>query len=817
MKLIKDVLIISFIQLLFVSVLSASSISGKVTIDSPTGVVAAEGAEVFAFSSTGNDSLGFTTTTNQEGIYTLNNLPAGNYALVAQGRNLYGEFNNIVVLGENEDIVDIDIALFDGDFSHYDNLISGVVKNAVTSNTISDVTIELVKGSSDSLGSVYGISLEDGTFEIVDIEPGTYTLYAYTYGLFSKYTHSSVIEITEDSKITGLEIKLTPFATDGSLAGKVLNSTTSTPIENVEISLFGITNWSPTDSLGTSVKTDENGKYRIDNLLPGAYWYYTTVEGYESMWGEIEVNGATTLDLLLKQLVSGIVEGVVLDEDGNPVPDTFIDFIPASPNNFNYNYATTNAEGKYSVEVGVGDYYVSCYIGNDSLQNNQQTPYLPVQIFYKNALTIEDATTIEVKENKTLTDISFTLPSMKEIKVVVTGSVKDDNGNAIEGASVEAWIVDDYYHICKDSTDMDNVVKTDSDGNYSLTISQKSYGAISIALLSYKEGFAVEYYNEKSDWYLAEAIKVSESGTQANINFTLSEKSQIYNNSISGTVTDEDGSGLSDVFVTAFSADGFGWEETTTDDEGNYTISNLEENDYIVSFFSMNSYIPELYNDVLTWEEATSVNANGDIAGIDAVLAKGDVGNWDSSRVVIGNISDVVGNPLPNVTVILNNKDGKAIAAARTDAKGNYRSATKSKLIGEAVVSRVGYESTVKSFDKYSPVANTVILNVSLKKTVTDVKNPSLATIPSEFTMQQNYPNPFNPTTVINFSLPTAQNVKLEVFNLLGENVATLLNKPMGAGNHKYEFDASNFNSGLYLYRISAGSFVDVKKMMLLK
>ncbi len=85
------------------------------------------------------------------------------------------------------------------------------------------------------------------------------------------------------------------------------------------------------------------------------------------------------------------------------------------------------------------------------------------------------------------------------------------------------------------------------------------------------------------------------------------------------------------------------------------------------------------------------------------------------------------------------------------------------------------------------------------------------------FQLFSNYPNPFNPTTVISFSLPSSQNVKLEVFNLLGENVATLLNKPMSAGNHKYEFDASNFNSGLYLYRISAGSFVDVKKMMLLK
>ncbi len=80
-----------------------------------------------------------------------------------------------------------------------------------------------------------------------------------------------------------------------------------------------------------------------------------------------------------------------------------------------------------------------------------------------------------------------------------------------------------------------------------------------------------------------------------------------------------------------------------------------------------------------------------------------------------------------------------------------------------------------------------------------------------------NYPNPFNPTTVINFSLPTSQNIKIEVFNVLGEKVSTLINKPMSAGIHKYEFNASKLNSGLYLYRLTAENFVQVKKMMLLK
>ena len=93
------------------------------------------------------------------------------------------------------------------------------------------------------------------------------------------------------------------------------------------------------------------------------------------------------------------------------------------------------------------------------------------------------------------------------------------------------------------------------------------------------------------------------------------------------------------------------------------------------------------------------------------------------------------------------------------------------------------------------------------------------------FKLSQNYPNPFNPSTKIEFSLPQKAQVKLVIYNSLGEEVVTLLNKEMNAGYHSVKFDASNLTSGIYLYRISASetstgsaqSFVDVKKMLLLK
>jgi hypothetical protein len=89
--------------------------------------------------------------------------------------------------------------------------------------------------------------------------------------------------------------------------------------------------------------------------------------------------------------------------------------------------------------------------------------------------------------------------------------------------------------------------------------------------------------------------------------------------------------------------------------------------------------------------------------------------------------------------------------------------------------------------------------------------------IPTEFSMYQNFPNPFNPETVIRFDLPEESFVNLSVYNLIGEKVATLINEKMNQGRYTQNFNAGNLPSGVYVYRLSAGSSVQVKKMVLMK
>ncbi len=89
--------------------------------------------------------------------------------------------------------------------------------------------------------------------------------------------------------------------------------------------------------------------------------------------------------------------------------------------------------------------------------------------------------------------------------------------------------------------------------------------------------------------------------------------------------------------------------------------------------------------------------------------------------------------------------------------------------------------------------------------------------IVNKYELSQNYPNPFNPTTEINYSLKNTGLVKLDVFNILGQKVATLVNKVQNAGRYRVNFDASKLTSGVYVYRLQSGSFVQSKKMVLLK
>jgi hypothetical protein len=117
---------------------------------------------------------------------------------------------------------------------------------------------------------------------------------------------------------------------------------------------------------------------------------------------------------------------------------------------------------------------------------------------------------------------------------------------------------------------------------------------------------------------------------------------------------------------------------------------------------------------------------------------------------------------------------------------------------------------------KFDGNGNIYLDNIYFSTMVSDVKEFQNA-FPSDYSLEQNYPNPFNPTTNIRFSLSEANQVVLKVYDMLGQEVATLVNQFMNAGKFEIAFDASNLPTGIYAYSLTAGNFNSVKKMTLIK
>ncbi|MBL7128860.1 MAG: T9SS type A sorting domain-containing protein [Ignavibacteria bacterium] len=150
------------------------------------------------------------------------------------------------------------------------------------------------------------------------------------------------------------------------------------------------------------------------------------------------------------------------------------------------------------------------------------------------------------------------------------------------------------------------------------------------------------------------------------------------------------------------------------------------------------------------------------------------------------------------------------ISVTPTQVQHNNMTYYFQRWLGSGNGSYSGYNSSFQ-VDLHNP-----IIQIAFYDTTVGIQNIGTE-IPDKYELHQNYPNPFNPVTNIQFDLPKSGQVKLSIYNILGEEIETLYNGLLSAGSYEYDFNASSYASGVYFYRIETGDFVAVKKLVVMK
>jgi hypothetical protein len=189
-------------------------------------------------------------------------------------------------------------------------------------------------------------------------------------------------------------------------------------------------------------------------------------------------------------------------------------------------------------------------------------------------------------------------------------------------------------------------------------------------------------------------------------------------------------------------------------------------------------------------------------------IDKSFVHNVDSASMNLSSSYSIFDNPLTN-----NNPDANILVTQLLNG-GDYFDHVLGVWYSDAIQKWIVYTEDGWPFVEDLKFNVYVSNSTGLPTSVEEENNP---TVVNNFELRQNFPNPFNPTTQIRFSLAEQSQVTLKVYNILGKEIATLVNDLKGAGTHEISFDGTGFSSGVYFYTLQTGKFTETRKMILMK
>lgn len=564
-------------------------------------------------------------------------------------------------------------------------------------------------------------------------------------------------------------------------------------------------------------------------------WYGVEVHALAGILGHAEqyfVVGVTS--------GNGVVKGKVADTLGVGIPGIVVELLQLTnaiadgPSLFVY-AVRTDSLGNYKI-AGVDP-------GSYKLRAVSLLPTYMSQ-WYDGKTNPVEANTVIVADAPAETIANFTLRGgpVRLVPVIVSGVVTDSAGVALKNADV-AFVragfalnanaaVDDFRAQFDANGRGDLRIdgqsqhvfhkKTDSLGAYSLPLPPGDYIAFARAA-----GYAQEFFFNQPDLLSANTIALTKDSS--GISFSLTKLPAVVLGSIAGTVVDSSKKVGVPARIVAFRDRWNGSDigragrafTTDTDSTGAYSVAGLPPGNYIVMAVPLGSYAPSFYSTdtvVTRWRKATRIAINGtSVSGI-TIYARPLPASLAGLSTVRGFARTSTPQSSHAGTLIYALRNNVIAGFAVTDMSGAY--AINGLAPGSYTIEadRLGYtEPASKTATVSYTSTTTYVATVDFSISGTTAVHDAPVAAPSTFALAQNYPNPFNPSTTISFALSTAGRVSLKVYNLLGQQVVTLVDGVQSAGTHLVTFNAAGLPSGIYFSRLEQGGQVMTRRMILLQ
>lgn len=846
------------------------SISGKVQMESDRTPI--ERAQVSAFSPDNPYLYGWAET-DKDGNYVITGLKSGPYFVSVWADGFLTEYYDntqdfekaqVVQVSEPNETKAIDFVLTRG------GIISGLVladdSTPVVGAYLLAMQVYFDSTATDStkldsmLFNYYGkaMSDENGKYIITGLPPGQYFIRAEVWSRWSysvewyqdanSWTEATAIPVQADSEITGIDFKLEYLMASGSIKGLVTD-TQGIPIANAYVQAQSVDQGSTRPMIWASATTDSNGYYQLQELPNDSYyvsvWAQSGWQYVQRWWPDAETienaqavtlgNGTTpeTIDFRLP-LVRGsaVIAGYVKSREGKFISGANVYVSPARQDVYSlWAYGYSDSTGYYKIEnLPAGTYIASCFAWDFDRFGQQ---------WYNQADSLAAATPIVLTERERRTDIHFTL-DLKPMFGSVAGTVIDSlTGLPMPRALIQITAQYQDWTSLRPYYNWSYNAVSDENGKFRLDGLWR--GTYMVAV--YSDG-AMQYYDNACVAEWAKLIEVV-GGEITEVKLDLVPRND-GTGVITGTVLSEwDQTPFEIAVITArpaITAAVYPQSElfytAVTQKDGSYALKGLPPGEYYVMSFAPYT-MPKFYDGVYDPAQATLVTVDGSQPtseinfNLSYIYWLKDNSRWlegGNGTMIMGKVTDSNSRPVAGANVYLLNSAGQPMGAVQTNSEGIYQLA--GMPMGNYVlqVSKVGYATTfngnASGYEQATPlqVGNGITeLDFQLSpQNPTKVPGTSNWVLPRQVELYGNYPNPFNPSTQIAFALPKAALVKLNVYNIAGEKVASIFDGSLPAGKHQLSWDGKNTDgqtipSGVYIYRLNAGPVTLTGKMILLR